>query len=203
MPQSAVPVLPFIFAQLHSLGTDTTELRKLARILDEFLIWLVIGLMVVLTIVVFVAVVFRYSGASLSWYDEVASVLLAWVTYYGAALAALHRGHIGFDDVLLALPKRLRAVSVIVAEGLVLFFFGLMTWAGILVLTILHGSTLVSLTWVPISVTQSVIPIGGALFILAELLSLPDYWRDVMAGRSTEHPPMAHGETPSAEEGRQ
>ena len=177
-------------------------MRLLARILDEILIWLVIGLMVVLTTVVVVAVVFRYSGASLSWYDEVASVLLAWVTYYGAALAALHRGHIGFDDVLLLLPLPVRRAGVIVSEVLVLFFFGLLTWAGLAVLQILEGSTLVSLTWVPISVTQSVIPIGGVLFISAELLSLRDYWRDVMAGRSTEHPPMAHGETPSAKERR-
>ena len=32
--------------------------------------------------------VYRKAGASLTWYDEIASILLAWVTYYGAALAA-------------------------------------------------------------------------------------------------------------------
>ena len=97
-------------------------------------------------------------------------------------------------------PLPLRKAAVIVAEGLILFFFGLLAWAGFTVLNILQGSTLVSLTWVPVSVTQSVIPIGALLFIIAELLSLPDYWRDVMAGRSTEHAPMAHGETPEASE---
>lgn len=173
-----------------------------ARILGEILTWVVIGLMVILTTVVIVAVVFRYSGASLSWYDEVAGVLLSWLTYYGAALAALHRGHIGFDDVLLALPPAARALAVLVAEGLVLFFFGLMAWAGLEVLSILQGETLVALTWVPVSVTQSVIPIGAILFILAELLSLPDYWRDVMHGKSTAHPVLAHGESPTRESGR-
>ena len=173
-----------------------------ARILGEILTWVVIGLMVILTTVVIVAVVFRYSGASLSWYDEVAGVLLSWLTYYGAALAALHRGHIGFDDVLLALPPAARAVAVLVAEGLILFFFGLMAWAGLEVLSILQGETLVALTWVPVSVTQSVIPIGAILFILAELLSLPDYWRDVMHGKSTVHPVLAHGESPTRESGQ-
>lgn len=175
-------------------------MRLFARLLDEFLIWFVIAQMVILTTVVVVAVAFRYSGASLSWYDEVASILLAWLTYYGSALAALHRGHIGFDDVLLALPLPLRKAAVVLAEGLVIFFFGLLAWAGFTVLNILQGSTLVSLTWVPVSVTQSVIPIGALLFIVAELLSLPDYWRDVMSGRSTEHAPMAHGQTPDASE---
>jgi hypothetical protein len=47
--------------------------------------------------------------------------------------------------------------------------------------------TLVSLTWVPIQLTQSVIPVGGALFILCELVSLPEYWRLTHAGTSLDH----------------
>ena len=35
----------------------------------------------------------------------------------------------------------------------------------------------VSLTWVPTTLTQSVIPVGGALFIVAQLLSLPEVLR--------------------------
>ncbi len=173
-------------------------LRRATYLLGEALAWFVIALMAVLTAIVIVAVVYRKLGHSLSWYDEVASVLLAWITYYGAALAALKRGHIGFDDVLLALPRPARAVAVVVAEALVLFFFGLLAWAGFQVLSILQGENLVSLTWVPVSLTQSVIPIGALLFIAAELLSLPDYWRDVMAGRSSEHAVMAHGEAPGS-----
>ena len=42
--------------------------------------------------------------------------------------------------------------------------------------------------WVPIRLTQSVIPIGAALFIIAELLSLPAYWRATATGHSLEHP---------------
>lgn len=171
-------------------------MRATARILGEILVWIVIALMLILTIVVVVGVIWRKAGASLSWYDEIASILLAWITYYGAALAALKRSHIGVDDLLLRLPLRARKVAVIVAEVLVIGFFVLLAWAGFRVLGVLGGMSLVSLTWMPIAVTQSVIPIGAILFIIAELLSLPDYWRDVMAGRSTEHQPLAHGATP-------
>lgn len=174
-------------------------MRPLARILGETLTWIVITLMVVLTIVVVVAVIYRKAGASLSWYDEIASVLLAWITYYGAALAALKRSHIGFDGVLLALPVKARGVAVFVSEAIVIGFFVILAWAGWEVLQILEGETLVSLTWVPVSVTQSVIPVGAVLFIIAELLSLPDYWRDVKAGHSTEHQVLAHGATPEEE----
>ena len=45
------------------------------------------------------------------------------------------------------------------------------------VLIVLEGMTLVSLTSVPVQLTQSVIPIGAALFMLCEAVSLPAYWR--------------------------
>lgn len=157
--------------------------RKLETVLE----WVVIVLMVALTIVVIVAVLFRLAGNSLSWYDEVAAIQLSWITYYGAALAALKRRHIGFDTVLLAIPMPLRMVVLAVAEIIVLGFFVLMAWAGLKVLDVLEGEVLVSLTWVPIQFTQSVIPIGAVLFIVCELLSIPDYWRTTAQGLSLEH----------------
>jgi len=177
-----------------------TPVRTIARLLGEILTWVVVGLMVILTVVVVVGVIYRKLGDSLSWYDEVASILLVWITYYGAALAALKRSHIGFDDVLRALPVTARKLAVVVAEILVIAFFAMLAWAGFRVLQVLAGDTLVSLTWVPVRFTQSVIPIGSVLFIVAEILSLPDYWTDVMAGRSTEHAAMTHGATPDGEE---
>ena len=158
-----------------------------SRFLEWLLEWLIILLMIGLTIVVIVAVLFRLAGESLSWYDEVAAIQLSWITYYGASLAALKRRHIGFDTVLLAIPMPLRMVALAVAEIIVLGFFVLMAWAGLKVLDVLEGEMLVSLTWVPVQFTQSVIPIGAILFLLCELLSLPEYWRMTAQGRSLEH----------------
>ena len=157
--------------------------RKLETVLE----WIVIVLMVALTIVVIVSVLYRLAGDSVSWYDEVAAIQLSWITYYGASLAALKRRHIGFDTVLLAIPMPARMVALAVAEIIVLGFFVLMTWAGLKVLDVLEGETLVSLTWVPVQFTQSVIPIGAVLFIPCELLSIPEYWRMTAQGRSLEH----------------
>ena len=66
-------------------------ISQFRRTLDVTLQWVVIGQMITLTVMVLVAVFYRKFGASLSWYDEVASIMLAWITYYGAALAALRR----------------------------------------------------------------------------------------------------------------
>ena len=160
---------------------------RLSRPIEWTLEWVVIILMITLTIVVIVAVLFRLAGDSLSWYDEVAAIQLSWITYYGAALAALKRRHIGLDSVLLSIPMPARMGAVIVAEVIVLGFFAALTYTGWQVLRVLEGEMLVSLTWVPVQLTQSVIPIGGALFIVCELLSLPSYWRMTAAGRSLEH----------------
>lgn len=59
----------------------------------------VLMLMVLLAAVVVSGVLFRKFGAPLVWYDEVASVLLAWLTYYGAGLAALRGAHISFPSL--------------------------------------------------------------------------------------------------------
>ena len=163
-------------------------MRTAARLLGTLLEWFLILQMLVLTIVVIYAVFSRKLGASLSWYDEIAAIQLAWITYYGAALAALRRKHIGFDGALLSLPQRWRAIGIVLAEALTVAFFLLLAWSGWRVLDILGGMSLISLTWVPVQFTQSVIPIGALLFVLASLLSLPDYWRETMAGRSFEHP---------------
>jgi TRAP-type C4-dicarboxylate transport system permease small subunit len=162
-------------------------LSSFSKTLEKLLEWTLIVLMVLLTIIVIVAVVYRKLDASLSWYDEIASIALAWITYYGGALAALKRKHLGFDTLLLAIPMPLRMVVTVIAELFVLGFFALLAWAGVEVLLVLEGDALVSLTWVPVRLTQSVIPIGAGLFIVCELLSLPDYWRMVASGKSLEH----------------
>lgn len=163
-------------------------LTRLKAAITRLLETVVVSLVLTLTAVVVIAVVYRKAGASLSWYDEVASILLAWVTYYGAALAALKRQHIGFDGVVRAVAPAWRLAFVIVSEIAVFGFFALLAWTGWIVLGVLEGDTLVSLPSVSVQLTQSVIPIGAVLFIVCEALSLPDYWRDLKEGTSLELP---------------
>ena len=162
-------------------------MSRLSRTIEFLLEWFLMFLMVLLTAIVVIAVIYRKLDASLSWYDEVASVVLAWITYYGGALAVLKRKHIGFDSVLLAIPMPLRLYAALFAEVVFLGFFILLAWAGWEVLMVLEGDNLVSLRWVPVQFTQSVIPICAVLFIVCELLAAPAYLKLVMAGISAEH----------------
>jgi TRAP-type C4-dicarboxylate transport system permease small subunit len=163
----------------------------------ERLLELIVGLLLVsLTLIVVVAVVYRMAGDSLVWYDEVASILLAWLTYYGAALAALKRAHIGYSGLVDRLEPHLRLAAVLSGEICVIGFFALLAWTGWQVIQVLQGIYLISLPWVPVQLTQSVIPIGATLFIIAQLLSLPEVLR-----RAREDAP-APGHAPDPTNGR-
>ena len=113
-----------------------TALTRFRNVLERTLeIW-VMFLISALTVIVVLAVIWRKAGASFVWYDEVGSIMLAWIT----------------------------------------------AWTGWQVLQVLTGMNLISLPWVPIQITQSVIPIGAVLFIICEALSLPEYWRRLEEG---------------------
>jgi TRAP-type C4-dicarboxylate transport system permease small subunit len=161
---------------------------RLRRVLERVLEVVCTVLMIGLAVVVVAAVVYRKAGASLVWYDEVAAIMLAWLTYYGAALAALRRAHLGFPGLINASPPALRIPALIVSETLVIGFFLMLAWYGGQVIVSLAGDTLASLPWMPVSFTQSVIPIGGALVALAEALTIPERWREARrGGRTHQH----------------
>ena len=149
-------------------------LLELRRRYERLLEWIVIALMAVLAVEVTAGVVFRSFGASLVWYDEVASILLAWLTFYGSALAAAKRAHIGCPELVAMLPPGGRVAARVVADVLVIAFFLLLGWVGYSILEALTTDRLVSLPQVPVAWVQSVVPISAALIVLAELLTLPE-----------------------------
>ncbi len=158
-------------------------LARLRTWYERLLEIIVIVLMVALAAEVMLGVTYRTLGQSLVWYDEIASVMLAWLTYYAAALAALKRAHIGVPGLVQALPVSLRLSLVVLAEILVIGFFLLLAWVGWQVMDMLATDFLISLPDVSSKYTQSVIPIGAVLFIVAQLLGLPEVWRAAKSGR--------------------
>lgn len=146
-------------------------MSSLRSVLDRALEWVVIALMASLALVVVAGFLFRKFGAPLVWYDELAPILLAWLTYYGSGLAALRRVHIGFPRLVESSPVRLRLVLGWIRVIVVVSFFVVAAWAGWRVLEILEDTYLVSLPWMPARLTQSVIPIGSVLFIVAEIIA--------------------------------
>lgn len=153
---------------------------------ERLLEWIVIALMAALAVEVTIGVLYRSFGASLVWYDEIASILLAWLTFYGSALAAVKRAHIGCPEVVALLPPAVRVAARCLAELLVIGFFLLVGWMGYAILGVLATDHLVSLPLIPVSYVQSVVPIGAALIVAAELLTLPQALAQARMAPATE-----------------
>jgi len=148
-------------------------LDRLRGLYARLLEWIVIVLMAVLFFEVSLGVVYRTFGVSLVWYDEVASILLAWLTFYGAALASVKRAHIGCPELVDLAPPRVRAAMRSVSQVLTIAFFLLMGWIGYKVLGPLEADRLVSLPDVPVAWVQSVVPISAVLIVIAEIITFP------------------------------
>jgi TRAP-type C4-dicarboxylate transport system permease small subunit len=158
--------------QTEATGALAARLRAFRAGYERVLEVVVGALMVILFVEVTAGVVFRLVGHSLIWYDEVASVLLAWLTFYGAALASVKRAHIGCPELVDTLPWGARRIANIAAQVVVVAFFTVLGVVGVQIMPILAGDSLVSLSWVPMNFVQSVIPIASALIVLAETIYL-------------------------------
>jgi len=154
------------------------------RVLEVVVMILVIALAVEVTL----GVVFRTLGQSLAWYDEIASVMLAWLTFYGSALASVKRAHISCPEVVDQATPQVKRALAIVAQLLVIAFFALLGWVGASILPILAGDALVSVPEVPMSVVQSVIPISCVLILIAEALQLLVLLRPAASGSVVPQP---------------
>jgi TRAP-type C4-dicarboxylate transport system permease small subunit len=152
--------------------------RSFRRGYERFLEWICIALMAALAAEVTVGVVYRYSGHSLVWYDEVASILLAWVTFYGSALAVLKHAHMGVPEIVRMLPAGARVAVTVLAQLCTLAFFVLLAWVGYSILEILVTDRLVSLPQVSVAFANSVIPISAVLIVVGQLLVFPEVLRE-------------------------
>ncbi len=143
-------------------------------------------ILVALAIIIILSIFSRFFGVSLHWYDEISAILLAWLTFYGGALCALNRSHMGFGNLVASMPLALKKVVFVLNEIIIICFFALLAWAGFYVLSVFGGETLTSLEFIPLSLTQSALPIGCMLFIIAELLSMPKAFKAVMEGKTQD-----------------
>lgn len=153
------------------------------RLLEVIAVLLILGV----TTIVVLGFTYRWVGASLVWYDEVASISLAWLTYFASALAAMRGAHLGFPGLVNSFPANLRVVATLFASGVTIFFFVLMAWVGTSLLPIIAGITLVSIPEVSQALVMSAIPVASALFVIAELLRLPGLLAEARRGPLIDH----------------
>ena len=159
------------------------KLQDFKKKYDKVLEFILFMMMIALATVVILGVSFRWAGHALTWYDEVASMQLAWLTYYGSAYAALKGGHISVPSILKSFPLNIRKPLFFLSKIFVYSFFALLTFYGFKVMALVQGETLTTIDWFPQPLAQSVIPIASILFIVSETLNFKDSYQQMMEGK--------------------
>ncbi|MBI3076340.1 MAG: TRAP transporter small permease [Deltaproteobacteria bacterium] len=146
--------------------------RFLRRFIDLVEWWAVL-LLVLMVVLVLLGVFFRYVvNQALVWYDEFASYLLVWLTFYAAVVASYRRRHIGFEVVVDRLAPPTRRVLEFVGESCVLGFQFVLFYYGWVLTGKMGDESAVSLDWVKMGWVYSVLPIAGGLMLVISLVRL-------------------------------
>jgi TRAP-type C4-dicarboxylate transport system permease small subunit len=125
-----------------------------------------IVLVIAMTVIVFLQVIYRYLLAqSLSWSEESARYLFAWISLLGAALTVQKRGHFGLELFFKMLPTKARrfvgfaiyllmggVILVLLVQGIALFQK---------VATQLSPAMQISMGW-----AYACLPVGAALMAI-------------------------------------
>jgi TRAP-type C4-dicarboxylate transport system permease small subunit len=148
-------------------------MQKLLGRLVALVEWWAIALMVAMVAIVCWAVFTRYVlNSSLVWYDEFASYLLVWLTFYGAVVTDYQRRHINFDLLVNKLAPTPRRVVDVIGEICVLGFQFVLCYYGWVLTERMGDETAISLPWVQIAWVNSVLPITGALLLVISFARL-------------------------------
>jgi TRAP-type C4-dicarboxylate transport system permease small subunit len=146
-------------------------LRRFVHLVE----WWAVILLVLMVTVVSLGVFFRYVlESALVWYDEFASYLLVWLTFYGAVVASYRQRHISFELVVDRFEDRARKTIDIVGECCVLSFQFVLLYYGWQLTQKMGDETAISLVWVKMSWIYSVLPITGGLMLLISLARLAE-----------------------------
>jgi len=138
-------------------------IRVVDVIWENFVALLMLALLVIIPLQVFCRFVLQ---GSLDWPDELSPYLLAWITFFAAAIAMNNDEHVSFDYVVNKVGAKSRVFIVLLGKGIVLFF---------LFVLLFYSVPIVLLKWSDEAYTMKLskgliylcIPVGtAALFII-------------------------------------
>ena len=107
-------------------------MRALNRLLHQVLTWFSILVFVILIFDVVIGVGSRYIfGNQVRWTEELATFLLVWLVFCGAAIAYRDKAHLGIDLFVQSLHPQARKTARMIAHLIILSFtLAVMVWGG-------------------------------------------------------------------------
>lgn len=139
--------------------------KKLTSVLQ----WVVILLMATLVLDVIWGVVSRYAlGQQAKWSEELARLLLVWVSLFGASVAFSMKAHLGLDYFVEKLDPSARKLNRVIGSAITLTFAVAVFLVGgwtLVESTMASGQTMVALP-IPKWVEYAALPVSGVFMVI-------------------------------------
>lgn len=120
---------------------------------------------VAISLILFVQVLARYLGESLSWSEEIGRYLLVATTFLGATVAYKRAHFIGLAGFGARFGRLVEQIIVRGLQVLTLGCFGLITWFGT-IYTVNAWEQTSTAVQMPMSLPIAAVPLSGLIFLL-------------------------------------
>lgn len=145
---------------------STSALTRVNALLARYGMYLAVGGLFVIVAVVFYQVFGRYVlNSPPTWAENLALVLVLYVTLIAAAVGVRDAGHIGMESLLVLVPDRVRDRIELVIHALVILFGASMVYNGIVLGESVFSYKIPNLG-LPEGVRYIPLVVSGALIIL-------------------------------------
>lgn len=149
-------------------------MKRLKDYVDKFVVNTTIGLFIVMTLIVFMQVIFRYVFRnSLTWSEEIARYMLVWIIFIGAGYVLGQGAHVNLDILFTRFPGKLRFILAKINAVLLLGFSFIIIRYGYELMTIGFKQKS-SAMQIPMNYIYTVIPLGGLIIMFYCLYALFD-----------------------------
>lgn len=131
---------------------------------------LISAMLIIVVVVTITQVVLRYAfNAPLIWSEELARLLIVWITFLGAAVVCWDGRHLNVEVFLKAAPQSLRRAMRLFNAAVSLLFLGVLGWHSI---TLVQIEMMQDLSALPLQVghVRLAATMGCALMVVAILL---------------------------------
>ena len=143
-------------------------MKWIKKLADNFEGYCCAVMLAVMSVVVFMQVVFRFLiKSSLPWSEELSRYLLVYITYFGCAYGIKTGAHLGVEAFVLILPKTLQKLLNIVAQlgGLAVCLL-IMKFGADIVMAQMQSGQLSPAMRLPMWTIYSAIPLGMAFCVI-------------------------------------
>ncbi len=141
-------------------------LYKISRGLNRCVQALVSSMGIAMAVIVAVQVFSRYVlNYSLFWSEELARLLLVWLTFFGATVAYFHGAHPGVDGLFRRLPPVWQKIMACLTHGVSLSLFFVMMRSGVEFAWFVRMQITPALQ-LPKWIMMAVVPVAGLIFTI-------------------------------------